>query len=49
MLIDSMDEGSLFPSLEGNYNIHDGFFKAIESLDASCFYGRAFGFQVDIN
>lgn len=42
-----MDEGSLFPSLEGDYAQHNGFFKGIESLDASCFYGRSFGFQVD--
>jgi hormone-sensitive lipase len=46
VLIDSLEEGSLFPSLKGNYSIHDGFFKGLESLDASCFYGRAFGFQV---
>ncbi|KAI6182701.1 hypothetical protein M3Y97_00409100 [Aphelenchoides bicaudatus] len=45
LLIESLDEGSLFPSLEGDYSIHDGFFKGLESLDASCFYGRAFGFQ----
>jgi hypothetical protein len=46
LLIDSMDEGSLFPSLQGDYSAHNGFFKGIESLDASCFYGRSFGFQV---
>lgn len=46
LLIDSLDEGSLFPSLEGDYSVHDGFFKGLESLDASCFYGRSFGFQV---
>ncbi|KAI6177498.1 Hosl-1 [Aphelenchoides bicaudatus] len=45
LMIESLDEGSLFPSLEGDYSLHDGFFKGIESLDASCFYGRSFGFQ----
>jgi hormone-sensitive lipase len=46
VFIDSLEEGSLFPSLEGDYSIHDGFLKGLESLDASCFYGRAFGSQV---
>lgn len=44
-MIDSLGEGELFPSLRGNYSIHDDFFKSLENLDSSCFYGRAFGFQ----
>lgn len=38
-------EGSLFPSLDDDYSKYQGLLKKIESLDFSCFYGRALGFQ----
>ena len=30
--------------MEGDYNKFHGLLKGIESLDATCFYGRSFGF-----
>ncbi|KAI6218452.1 hypothetical protein M3Y95_01165700 [Aphelenchoides besseyi] len=45
LLIDALEENSLFPSLDGDYSLYHGILKGIESLDASCFYGRSFGFQ----
>ncbi|KAI6239120.1 hypothetical protein M3Y99_00615300 [Aphelenchoides fujianensis] len=45
LLIDALDENSLFPKLTGDYTMYHGILKGIESLDASCFYGRSFGFQ----
>uniref|UniRef100_A0A1I8A1I7 Abhydrolase_3 domain-containing protein n=1 Tax=Steinernema glaseri TaxID=37863 RepID=A0A1I8A1I7_9BILA len=40
-----LEKNSLFPPLEGDYSNYHGLFKSIESLDASCFYARALGFQ----
>ncbi|KAI6219526.1 hypothetical protein M3Y99_01656000 [Aphelenchoides fujianensis] len=45
LLTDSLEENSLFPKLAGDYTKYQGLLKGIESLDASCFYGRSFGFQ----
>ncbi|KAI6187983.1 Hormone-sensitive lipase [Aphelenchoides besseyi] len=42
---ETLDENSLFPSLHCDYSSYRGMLKGIESLDASCFYGRTFGFQ----
>ncbi|VDD95568.1 unnamed protein product [Enterobius vermicularis] len=39
-------ENSLFPPLNDDYSKHKKLLKGIEALDASCFYGRALGFQV---
>jgi hypothetical protein len=41
-----LDENSLFPSLDGDYQQYNVMFRGIESLDGSCFYGRSLGFQV---
>ncbi|KAK0396973.1 hypothetical protein QR680_001927 [Steinernema hermaphroditum] len=40
-----LEKNSLFPPLEGDYSKYNSLFKNIESLDASCFYARALGFQ----
>ena len=45
-MLDSLEEGSLFPPLEGDYQKYNVLLKSIESLDATCFYGRPIGFQV---
>ncbi|KAI6202938.1 hypothetical protein M3Y94_00499000 [Aphelenchoides besseyi] len=45
LLTETLDEKSLFPSLDCEYSSYHGMLKGIESLDASCFYGRSFGFQ----
>ena len=45
-MLDSLEEGSLFPPLEGDYQKYSVLLKSIESLDATCFYGRPIGFQV---
>ena len=45
-MLDSLAEGSLFPPLEGDYQKYNVLLKSIESLDATCFYGRPIGFQV---
>ncbi|KAI6192718.1 Hosl-1 [Aphelenchoides besseyi] len=45
LLTETLDENSLFPSLDCDYSLYHGMLKGIEGLDASCFYGRTFGFQ----
>ncbi|KAI6201604.1 Hormone-sensitive lipase [Aphelenchoides besseyi] len=45
LLTETLDENSLFPSLDCEYSLYRRMLKGIESLDASCFYGRTFGFQ----
>ncbi|KAI6178113.1 hypothetical protein M3Y98_00465900 [Aphelenchoides besseyi] len=45
LLSETLDENSLFPSLDCDYSLYHGMLKGIEGLDASCFYGRAFGFR----
>ncbi|KAI6179357.1 HSL-N domain-containing protein [Aphelenchoides besseyi] len=45
LLTETLDENSLFPSLDCDYSFYHGMLKGIESLDASCFYGRTFGVQ----
>ncbi|KAH7728848.1 Protein C46C11.1 b [Aphelenchoides avenae] len=43
--VPTLDPGCLFPPLEGDYSQYSFVFKGIESLDATCFYGRALGHQ----
>uniref|UniRef100_A0A7E4VSK6 Hormone-sensitive lipase n=1 Tax=Panagrellus redivivus TaxID=6233 RepID=A0A7E4VSK6_PANRE len=43
--LDSFEENSLFPPLDGDYEQYNGFFRGIENLDTSCFYARPLGFQ----
>ena len=45
-MLDVLDENSLFPPLDGDYQQYNIMFRGIESLDGSCFYGRPLGFQV---
>ncbi|PIO76046.1 putative hormone-sensitive lipase [Teladorsagia circumcincta] len=42
----SMPSRSLFPPLDGNYEKYYEMLRALEQLDATCFYGRPLGFQV---
>uniref|UniRef100_A0A915DPR8 Hormone-sensitive lipase n=1 Tax=Ditylenchus dipsaci TaxID=166011 RepID=A0A915DPR8_9BILA len=44
-MLSMLDQDSLFPPLGGDYEQFNGIMKGIESLDASCFYGRLLGFQ----
>ncbi|CAD5216034.1 unnamed protein product [Bursaphelenchus okinawaensis] len=44
-LLEDMPSSSLFPPLDSDYMKYSGVLKGIENLDASCFYGRSFGFQ----
>ncbi|KAK6032520.1 hormone-sensitive lipase [Ostertagia ostertagi] len=41
----SMPSRSLFPPLDGNYEKYYEMLRALEQLDATCFYGRPLGFQ----
>jgi len=45
-MLSLLDSGSLFPPLDSEYSQYNKILKGIESLDASCFYGRLFGSQV---
>jgi hypothetical protein len=45
-MMDVLDESSLFPPLDSDYQQYNILFRGIESLDGSCFYGRSLGFQV---
>ncbi|KAI1693883.1 alpha/beta hydrolase fold domain-containing protein [Ditylenchus destructor] len=44
-MLSMLDDDSLFPPLNSDYEQFNGILKGIESLDASCFYGRHLGFQ----
>nr|CAD2147274.1 unnamed protein product [Meloidogyne enterolobii] len=44
-LLDVLDNNSLFPPLNSDYQQYNIMFRGIENLDASCFYGRSLGFQ----
>jgi len=46
-LLDVLDNNSLFPPLNSDYQQYNIMFRGIENLDASCFYGRSLGFQVN--
>ncbi|KAI1731965.1 alpha/beta hydrolase fold domain-containing protein [Ditylenchus destructor] len=45
LMLNMLQENSLFPPLDSDYDQFHGILKAVESLDASCFYGRPLGFQ----
>ncbi|KAI1725470.1 alpha/beta hydrolase fold domain-containing protein [Ditylenchus destructor] len=45
LMLNMLQENSLFPPLDTDYEQFHGILKAVESLDASCFYGRPLGFQ----
>uniref|UniRef100_A0A0N5B1D1 Hormone-sensitive lipase n=1 Tax=Syphacia muris TaxID=451379 RepID=A0A0N5B1D1_9BILA len=42
---DDLSDNSLFPPLDGDCKKYTRLLRGIEALDASCFYGRALGFQ----
>lgn len=43
--LNSFEDDSLFPPMEGDYQQYNMVLRSIEGLDTSCFYARPLGFQ----